>query len=192
MILTPDNEYSAVLDACVLAPMPLCDTLLRCAEEPALYRVLWSTETLNEVYRTLLKFEYTTKQADYRLWAMREAFPEAEVSFPETLLAGTPALPDPKDRHVAAAAIQEKANVIVTANVRHFPQDLLMGHGILVHHPDDFLIHQFHLNPERILDVLDTQASGTRQQRRDIVKRLRADLPGFIELVEKQTGVESP
>jgi hypothetical protein len=38
MILTPDNEYSAVFDTCVLAPMPLCDVLLRGAEEPALYR----------------------------------------------------------------------------------------------------------------------------------------------------------
>jgi|HubBroStandDraft_2_1064218.scaffolds.fasta_scaffold2405357_1 hypothetical protein len=53
MILTRDNEYSAVLDACVLAPMPLCETLLCCAEEPALFRALWSDETLEEVSRTI-------------------------------------------------------------------------------------------------------------------------------------------
>jgi hypothetical protein len=34
MILAQDNEYAAVLDACVLVPMPLCDTLLRLAEDP--------------------------------------------------------------------------------------------------------------------------------------------------------------
>ena len=52
-----------MLDACVLAPMPLCDTLLRCAEDPALFRVLWSEQILEEVKRTLLqKFGYTAKQ----------------------------------------------------------------------------------------------------------------------------------
>jgi hypothetical protein len=55
MILTPDNEYSVVLDACVLAPMPLCDTLLRLAEEPGLYRPLWGEEILREVSDTILK-----------------------------------------------------------------------------------------------------------------------------------------
>ena len=63
MILTLDNEYAAVLDACALAPMPLGDTLLRCAEDPALFRVLWSEQILEEVKRTLLqKFGYTAKQ----------------------------------------------------------------------------------------------------------------------------------
>lgn len=51
MILTPDNEYAVVLDACVLVPMSLCDTLLRLAEEPAMYRPLWSDEILAEVSR---------------------------------------------------------------------------------------------------------------------------------------------
>jgi hypothetical protein len=36
-MLAPGERLVAVLDTCVLAPMPLCDTLLRLAEEPALY-----------------------------------------------------------------------------------------------------------------------------------------------------------
>jgi len=55
MILTPDNEYAVVLDACVLVPMPLCDTLLRLAEEPAMYRPMWSEEILQEVGAALEK-----------------------------------------------------------------------------------------------------------------------------------------
>jgi len=35
------NQYIAVLDTCVLAPMPLCDTLLRLAEDPAFYLPKW-------------------------------------------------------------------------------------------------------------------------------------------------------
>ena len=53
MILTQDNEYAVVLDACVLAPMPLCDTLLRLAEDPSMYRPLWSGNILQEVGNVL-------------------------------------------------------------------------------------------------------------------------------------------
>lgn len=187
MILTLDNEYSAVLDACVLVPMPLCDTLLRCAEEPALFRVLWSEAILEEVSRTLhCRFGYTTEQAARRLRKMKEAFPEACVSVPQNLLSAVPDIPDPNDRHVVAAAIQENAHVIVTANLRHFPQEVLKPHGILVHSPDDFMVHQFHLKPERVLDILDTQASGIGRQREDILKRLNPGLPQFVDLIMKK------
>jgi hypothetical protein len=35
-------DYRVLLDACVLIPMPLADTLLRMAEEPRLYVPKWS------------------------------------------------------------------------------------------------------------------------------------------------------
>jgi hypothetical protein len=86
-LITLDNEIAAVLNACVLVPMPLCDTLLRCAEDPGLFRALWSEQILEEVKRTLLgKFGYTPEQIDYRLRMMHEAFPEATVSVPPDLL----------------------------------------------------------------------------------------------------------
>ncbi len=53
MIFTPGNDYSAVLDACVLVPMALCDLLLRLAEEPAMYRPLWSEQILTEMAKAL-------------------------------------------------------------------------------------------------------------------------------------------
>jgi len=117
--------HVVVLDACVLAPMPLCDTLLRCAEEPALYRALWSAQTLEEVARTLRKFGYSETQAARRIRAMREAFPEATVSVPAKLTATLAGMPDSNDRHVVAAAIRARAQTIVTANLRHFPQEVL-------------------------------------------------------------------
>jgi predicted nucleic acid-binding protein len=185
MILTLDNEYSAVLDSCVLAPMPLCDTLLRCAEEPGLYRVLWSEPILEEVSRTLQKFGYSAEQAARRLRKMREAFPEASVCFPPNLLELFSEFPDPNDRHVAAVAIHARAHVIVTANLRHFPQEVLASHDVLVQSPDDFMVHQFHLNPERLLEIIDTQASGIRQQRSAVLDRLRAVVPNFVNLASR-------
>jgi len=76
MILIPDNEFCVVVDACVLLPMPLCDTLLRAAEDPSFFRIVWSEEILNEVRRGLVseKFGYSTEQAERRIQAMRATF----------------------------------------------------------------------------------------------------------------------
>jgi hypothetical protein len=43
------SQYIAVLDSCVLLPMPVVDTLLRLAEEPAFYSPRWSQHILSEV-----------------------------------------------------------------------------------------------------------------------------------------------
>lgn len=40
------SQYTVVLDTCVPVPMPLCDTLLRLAEEPELYVPKWSASSM--------------------------------------------------------------------------------------------------------------------------------------------------
>ncbi|WP_343714033.1 PIN domain-containing protein [Inquilinus sp.] len=49
-------------------------------------------------------------------------------------------LPDPKDRHVVAAAIIARASVIVTSNLRDFPEETLSQYGIHTRTPDDFIM----------------------------------------------------
>ena len=50
------HYFASVLDACVTAPMPVADTLLRLAErDPPFYAPLWSHHILAEVKSTLLK-----------------------------------------------------------------------------------------------------------------------------------------
>jgi len=65
---------------------------------------------------------------------------------------------DPGDRHVVAAAVKCGAEAIVTFNLRHFPDTALDTWNIEVQHPDEFLVHLYHLNPDLIVNILHEQA----------------------------------
>lgn len=56
-------------------------------------------------------------------------------------------LPDPDDRHVLAAAIVGRCDVIVTCNLRDFPEAAVASYGIAVQHPDEFLSNHLDLVP---------------------------------------------
>jgi hypothetical protein len=67
-----------VLDACVLVPMPLADTLLRLAAGPRLFLPKWSDQIMVEVTRTLREtFGLSDRKAMYRESEIRQHFPEA-------------------------------------------------------------------------------------------------------------------
>lgn len=178
-------SYTVVLDACVLVPMPLCDTLLRLAEEPATYRPLWSEQILLEVGDALeKKLKRTAFQQRRRIQAMRGAFPEAEVDVLADLARPITCVPDPNDRHVVAAAICGPADAIVTFNMRHFPSECTQQYGIVCQTPDQFLVQQFHLNPELVLEKLDSQAAALGQERSFVMRRLERMAPTFAGLVD--------
>jgi len=110
----------AVLDACVLVPMPVADTLLRLAEPPALYEARWTEQILAEVTRTLaVRFGKSREQALYRAAAMRQFFPASLVENYQDLIADMKN--QAKDRHVLAAAVCGHVDAIVTSNLRDFP-----------------------------------------------------------------------
>jgi hypothetical protein len=77
---TVKAEFKVVLDACVLIPMPLADTLLRLAGEQRLYLPRWTDEIMTEVNRNLAEnFGLTDEQVAYRESEIRRHFPEAWV-----------------------------------------------------------------------------------------------------------------
>jgi predicted nucleic acid-binding protein len=109
------SSFSVVLDACVLYPAALRDTLLRAADA-GLYRLHWSEEILDEVGRNLVKNSVADELAAQRLLDhMRQAFPDAAVAGHECLVESMPN--HPGDRHVVAAAVKANAQLIVTANL---------------------------------------------------------------------------
>lgn len=186
MKLAQSEDLAVVLDACVLAPMPLCDTLLRCAETPPLFRVLWSSEILREVRRTLEKFGYSGAQAERRVRAMEEAFPEAQVRISRRLWSVVPDLPDPRDQHVVAAAIAGNARAIVTFNLRHFPQGVIKAQGLVALSPDEFLAALFRSDRRRVVEVLDEQARAIGETKLAMLERLRVALPKFANIAAQE------
>ncbi len=184
MIFTPGNEYTAVLDACVLVPAALCDLLLRLAEEPATYRPVWGEEILSELGRALrTKLGRTPAEVGYRLQQMKAAFPEALVYVPQGLVLGIKGIPDEADRHVLATAIVAHATVIVTQNIKHFPKNCLEEFGVDCQTADEFLIHQLELGAQLVRDKLDEQGAAIGKDREFVIASLKQSAPRFADMV---------
>lgn len=153
--------FTVVLDACVILPITLNDSILRLAEAGC-FGVRWSADIMEEVRRNMVgeKFGIPPEAADLRLGAMREAFPFADVEGYEALI---PVMSnDPKDRHVLAAAVRSDAHTIVTSNLKDFPSESLAPWDIEAVHPDQFLLSQLDLGPRKVIEVLNTQVSENR------------------------------
>jgi hypothetical protein len=79
----------------------------------------------------------------------------------ESLIEGLQ-LPDPNDRHVLAAAIRGRADVIVTMNLKDFPADVLAPFGIEAQHPDEFVLHLLDLAPGSVCKAADAHRQRLR------------------------------
>jgi predicted nucleic acid-binding protein len=115
--------FAVVLDASVLYPLPLRDTLLRMAETE-LYDPLWSARILDEVMRNLEGNRgASAEQTRHLRDAMTAAFDGAEASEAAIDRLEPAMTNDPKDRHVLAAAVASEAQASVTLNLNDFPSD---------------------------------------------------------------------
>jgi hypothetical protein len=107
---------------------------------------------------------------------MIDAVADSLVSGYEPLIP-TLRLADPGDRHVLAAAITGRADVIVTWNLRHFPADVLAAYDLRAETPDEFIMGLERLAPS----ILARAAAEDRARYRnpplspdDYLERLRA------------------
>lgn len=172
------------LDACVLHPIAVADTLLWVAHAEV-YQPLWSEEILDELRRSVLA-RLPDADIDGRIADMRDAFPEASVTGYESLVANL--TNDPGDRHVLAAAIAAEARVIVTTNLRHFRPEACRPHGVEAKHPDDFLTNALCLDAEPVVRALGLQARAKRDPPitlAALLERLTAPLPTFAALASE-------
>lgn len=154
---------TAVLDANVLYPAPLRDLLMHLALVN-LYRPKWTNAIHDEWMRNVLKNrpDLEPRQLERTRKLMNAHVLDCLVTDYEGLTP-TLALPDPDDRHVLAAAIKARADLIVTFNLGDFPERALSKYGVRVQHPDRF-VHTF------IEQDVEAVCTAVKRQREDLRK----------------------
>lgn len=172
------GQYTALLDACVLYPRVMPDALMSLATI-GLFAAKWTEEIEREWMSHL---GVNKPQIAHRLERRRDDLRQAVVDWEVPKMAWQPLvegliLPDPRDRHVLAAAIAGHADCIVTVNLKDFPQEVLDQHGIEAIHPDAFLINQWDL------DELVVLAAFKRMRSRWINPPVDAE--GFAQSMER-------
>lgn len=180
-------DRRALLDANVIYPVWLCDLFLRLAHA-GIYRPLWNAEILDEARRNVVQNNPGIEpiRIEARFSTMRRHFPEAMVEGYEAL---TPVMAnDPKDRHVLAAAIIGGADLIVTNNVRDFPEHSRRPYEIELETSDDFALGLFTENPDETLlalkawsDILENPLLTVE----NILTRLERSVPNFCAAIHE-------
>ena len=176
-------SFIVVLDACVLYPASLRDTLLRLAEVE-MYDVVWSQRILDEAVDNLVDDNRMSRdQASYLMDCVNEAFEDAVVPA-DAIDRLEPSMANhPKDRHVLAAGVLAGAQHVITSNLADFPPEATQPHGIEAVHPDDFLLAMLDLDAELVLWALARQAADLKDPpmtRDEVLDALAATVPRFV------------
>jgi hypothetical protein len=182
-------DFRVLLDACVLIPMPLADTLLRMAEAPRLYLPKWSQMIMDEVTRNLIeKWGVEPEKALRREEELRRHFPEAWVEGFEPLIETM--TNDPGDRHVLAAAVRSHSDSIVTYNRQHFRDASVRGWDIEVQGPSAFLRGLYDLGAGLFARKLREQAAAIGVPLSRLLQSLARNVPSFADYFCEEQGVD--
>ena len=63
---------------------------------------------------------------------------------------------------MVAAAVQGRADLIVTANLKDFPAEVLGRFNLQAQDPDEFFMNQLDLDPAQVMRSVQVQAAATR------------------------------
>ena len=145
--------FTALLDANILYPAPMRDIFLQLAADDV-FRTKWTEDIHREWIDALLRNEPRRNRAtlEHTRRLMDAATRDCLVTGYETLIPALD-LPDPDDHHVLAAAIVGRCDMIVTCNLRDFPENAVAPYGIEVLHPDNFLSNHLALMPGPFCDA---------------------------------------
>jgi hypothetical protein len=175
--------FTALYDACVLYPAPLRDLLMWLALTD-LFRARWTNAIHEEWIRNVLKDrpDLTRSQLERTRDLMNANVRDCLVTGYEDLIDAV-TLPDPDDRHVLAAAIRGRADVIVTFDLDDFPADAIQPYGIDAQHPDDFVTHLLDLAPITVYRAVKRQ--------REALKNPSKTPEELLETLERQRLVQT-
>lgn len=175
--------FLVVYDACVLYGNTQRDMLIRIAQS-GLVQAKWTNAILDEMQANLAanRPDISAEKLARLRALMNRAIPDVLVEGYEPLIEALK-LPDPKDRHVLAAAITAQAQVIVTSNLRDFPADVLAPWNIEAKGPDDFVLDQ--------IDIDDRIIWACVQQIVDSRKNPPETMEDVLDALERAGMVES-
>lgn len=152
--------FVVIYDANVLYPSTLRDLLIRVAQA-GLVQAKWTDQILDETFRNLKanRPDLDSQKLDRTRKLMNEAVRDCLVTGYEPLIDALE-LPDPDDRHVLAAAIKSRAQVIVTDNLKDFPPEALEAWDMEAKSPDDFILDQIDLSSEAVYGAIQRIADS--------------------------------
>lgn len=153
-------RFTCVLDTNVIYPIEIRDVLLWFAHHD-LYTPKWSRHIFDEWEAVMRRKGVAEAEILKRIQTVQSAFPDAWVENYDGLVPGL-TLPDEKDRHVLAAAIKANGDIIVTNNIKHFPEDYLSTFGLTARSADDFVTDLIDLNPETAVKAFFEMVSHKR------------------------------
>lgn len=145
------SKFSAVIDTNVLLSAAARDIILRLAEKDT-FTIRWSTIILEELENNLqAKLELSPEQARSLINALTNAFPHAcvpEINVDPVHISAE------HDKHIVAAAVQSGSEVIITQNIKDFPEEELAHYHITAQTPDEFLMHHFTLEETKTVQTV--------------------------------------
>lgn len=167
-----------LIDACVLYPTVMREVLIGVAVQ-GLFEPVWSARILEEWARAAARLgDGFEDVARGEIALLKARWPKAEIVYSRDV-EDSLHLPDMDDRHVLAAAIAGKADILLTMNLKDFPTRVVSGHGVVRRDPDSLLREMFDENPDVVRKVAENvrqvaeQLSGTPQDMRKLMKKAR-------------------
>ena len=188
------SRCTILFDACVLYPAPVRDLVLRLAVAD-FYRAKWTNRIHDEWIWNLCRKrpDLDPEKFEKMRYVINASVEDCLVEGFEPLAANLN-LPDRGDCHVLAAAIKAQAQIIVTYNLKDFPDEILDPLGIEVQHPDDFLLNRSDLQQGAFLSVIKRiraslkKPSKTAEEYLDVLRRHSLSktaewLESYLELI---------
>ncbi len=167
-------QFTVVLDTNVIYPVIVRDILFWFAHFE-LYTPKWSEHIFEEWKRVMLIKGVSEDEASKRILKANLAFPDALVENYLNLIPHLE-LPDLNDRHVLAAAIKINADLIVTNNLKDFPEEYLQSYNLNAKTSDDFLTDIIDLNQEQAVAAFKEMVLNKKNPQQDefeVLKLLR-------------------
>lgn len=183
-----------LLDACIIFPTVMREMLMETAALGG-FTPLWSDKILEEWRHAAGRADFEVGGiAGVEIALLKASWPTAMVQTDPDVIE-TLSLPDRNDRHVLAAAIAGKADILLTRNLKDFPTKTLARHDIIRREPDGFLLEFAQNGPVDMLEVgrkvqaRAMKASGRLKLIRPLLKR--TGLPRMGKFLEAAFGEES-